>query len=194
VLDVASLALRAVGALFLCAQPLTWLLCGWMDGWCGEWRAACVKLFSLKMNQMDHQRHVKPDDVRVLMSEYCTRRHLEPGEQLFRHGDRASSIFFVDTGHVALFYTTETGAKRGFRNRIQSVTPGGIVGDLDFVLSEPRGFGCEATETSTVFELTHAAHIRLQKERVDIAFALAKVQLRDMCAHVKDVSFRTLQT
>ena len=83
-------------------------------------------------------------------------------------------------------------SSRGQRVVFQSVTPGGIVGDLDMVLQETRSFEGSATEPSVLFELTRASLQRMEREHPELAFALTKVQLRDMCAHIKDVSFRRL--
>lgn len=141
-----------------------------------------------------------------LFREYSIERHFEAGDVVFAEGEAAHSIFVVTDGHVALVRTVAAQAadedrRRSIfsfnrsspsvasRSRLQSVTPGGIVGDIDLILDEPRSFGCEATEHAVLRELSRDSIERMKAEAPHLFSAMTALQLRDMCAHIKDVSF-----
>ena len=143
--------------------------------------------------------------VHELLARFTTKRTYQTDESVFSSDHPAQSFFFVGSGHVVLLQehpsATSTRTRRmvasdpgsvATRYRFQSVTPGGIVGDLDWVLGESRSFGCAATEPSTLYEMTVSQYQAMLQQRPDLAFALARVQLHDMCAHIKDVSFRRI--
>ena len=127
-----------------------------------------------------------------LLLTYGERVEVGGGETLFRADTPAEAIYLIASGHVALVRAPVVWG--GPDSRFQSVTPGGIVGDLDLVLGERRTFGGEATEATVVYRLSRAALARMEGEDPALAHALAKRQLRDMCVHIKDVSFRRLHT
>jgi diguanylate cyclase (GGDEF)-like protein len=90
----------------------------------------------------------------ALISAAGVTRAVLPGEQLFRRGDEAQSMFLIDTGQVRLRF------EGGLADKI--LGPGQYFGELSVFVGEHLRFACAVVETEGVlFEITAAAFASL---------------------------------
>ena len=81
-------------------------------------------------------------------------RAVLPGEQLFRRGDEAQSMYLIDTGQVRLVF------EDGLADKILS--EGQYFGELSVFVGEHLRFGSAVAETECVlFEITSASFASL---------------------------------
>lgn len=92
---------------------------------------------------------LSPDEFRVLASAGTSRAVL-PGEELFRRGEAAASMFLIDTGEVRLSF------EDGLADKL--LGPGTYFGELAVFLGEHQRFAHAVAETPGVlYEVSQAA-------------------------------------
>lgn len=108
-----------------------------------------------------------------------TPRMLEPGEVLFREGDRGTEVFIVRTGRLRITRREgDTDVELGFAD------PGEMVGEMTFVDQAPRA------ATLTAVERTDLAMLDLESVRgaLDAQPAWVRLMLRSLIGHLRETS------
>lgn len=90
---------------------------------------------------------------------------LEPGEILFRQGDKADALFFISEGRLTV--TVDNGLL------LDSVGPGAVIGEMALILGGERSATAQATTQTRLFSLDRHGLDRLGRERPDIVRALS---------------------
>ncbi|MBL8473847.1 MAG: glutaminase A [Rhodocyclaceae bacterium] len=83
----------------------------------------------------------------------CVLRRFEPGQEIFRCGDAANSLFFVTCGTVDLIVRTSNGRER----RVLSVCAGMSFGEFALATGQSRSTGARAADTVECLELRFGA-------------------------------------
>lgn len=87
------------------------------------------------------------------------------GQDIFSHGQKASSIFVLTMGTVKV--ATNTGS--GDEIQIRNLGSGSHFGEMSFLDQEPRSATVTATETSKVIELPYEALLALLDSDLTLA-------------------------
>ena len=93
-----------------------------------------------------------PADVELLLRA-GVRQSLKPGELLFSEGDEGHSLWLVEQGRVEVV----TAIRPGIDRVLESVGPGGVLGELGFIDGGPRNASARAAEPSEVLMLRRAS-------------------------------------
>lgn len=136
---------------------------------------------------------LSPDEFRVLAAAGTSRAVL-PGEELFRRGEAAHSMFLIDTGEVRLSFDDGLADKQ--------LGPGQYFGELAMFIGHHQRFAHAVAETAGVlYEVTHAAfEALLQREPAVIArfmqrsFAYLVAGEHQLVQHLKRRNEDLLQT
>jgi CRP/FNR family cyclic AMP-dependent transcriptional regulator len=91
---------------------------------------------------------------------------LQPGEVLFREGDAGDVMYAVIEGQVEL--------TRG-ETVIETVGPGGIIGELALIDSEPRGATATARATTRAASVDHKYFTYLVQEHPTFALQVMAI-------------------
>ena len=136
---------------------------------------------------------LSPDEFRVLAAAGTSRAVL-PGEELFRRGESAQSMFLIDTGEVRLSFDDGLADKQ--------LGPGQYFGELAMFIGRHQRFAHAVAETPGVlYEVTHAAfEALLQREPAVVArfmqrsFAYLVAGEHQLVQHLKRRNEDLLQT
>ncbi|MCB2099575.1 MAG: Crp/Fnr family transcriptional regulator [Rhodobacterales bacterium] len=86
------------------------------------------------------------------------RKGFQPGEVIFREGERASVAYVVQTGKVAI--VKNLGSKDGSEKILGAVAQGGIFGEMALVDDAVRMASAKAMEATTVIVVSRATFAR----------------------------------
>jgi CRP-like cAMP-binding protein len=98
------------------------------------------------------------------------RRTLREGEILFSEGDAGSSLFLLHEGSLVVSKTVA-----GERQRIASVRPGDVVGELSLLTGAPRSATVQATAEAVLLEIGRDDLQPILERRPELALRLADV-------------------
>ncbi|MEM6517771.1 MAG: SulP family inorganic anion transporter [Cyanobacteria bacterium P01_C01_bin.70] len=105
-----------------------------------------------------------PDQVRPFM-QYLEKMKLPPGEILFRQGEAAEALYFIESGQVSTFL--ELGANK--TKQLRTSGPGTIVGEIGLYRQTRHIGSCSADKPTSVYKLSRRSLGQMQQERPDIA-------------------------
>jgi SulP family sulfate permease len=108
-----------------------------------------------------------PEQIERFMK-YIDREEVEKGRALIHQGEPAESMYFVDSGQVAVQLEVE---KDQFI-RLRSMGGGAVVGEIGLYLQQVRTASIITTQHSIVYKLTNSALDNMEKDDPDIAAAL----------------------
>jgi small-conductance mechanosensitive channel len=111
-----------------------------------------------------------PRPRRARLQANATRHELGPGEHVVDQGETGSSLFVI---HRGAFDVLAEGA--GTLERIGTLGPGAVFGELSLLTGAPRSATVRATTAATVFEITKAEVEPLLRELPDLAEQFATI-------------------
>jgi CRP-like cAMP-binding protein len=88
------------------------------------------------------------------------RRELSAGESLFQEGDPANELYLLTRGRISAFVELRSGDSR----RVSTVGPGGLMGEIAFVMSTPRSASVTVDSDIECWCLPHTAIKHLRDE------------------------------
>lgn len=100
-----------------------------------------------------------------LLAERGRRRDFKKGTQIFRHGERGTSLLIVETGRAEVSITTATGQK----SILGLVGAGDVIGDIACLDGGPRSADVVALEPVTGLEVARRDVLQILKEDGDSA-------------------------
>uniref|UniRef100_A0A7S2B7X7 Cyclic nucleotide-binding domain-containing protein n=1 Tax=Haptolina brevifila TaxID=156173 RepID=A0A7S2B7X7_9EUKA len=120
------------------------------------------------------------------LAPFFRERRYANGQVIFRKGDTAKSLYFITCGEVTLWepasdaLSTNTSAQQTvLGRRLVRYVNGGIFGELDFFLRNPRSFTAVAsTDNCTLQELSRGALQSMQSQASGLAAALEHALLK----------------
>jgi CRP/FNR family transcriptional regulator, cyclic AMP receptor protein len=121
------------------------------------------------------------DELRQV-AELAVPRHYEPGEVIFREGDRSDTCFIVRSGRVRITRTHSGGR----RLTLAELSAGDMFGELSMFDGEGRSATVEALEETSALALLEGDIRRVLREHPDIAVKmLARLASRLRAANEK---------
>jgi len=105
----------------------------------------------------------KADTARMM--EFLEKREVRGGEYLIRQGDEADDLYFIESGGVSVYLELEDGKQV----RLQSLSPGTVVGELGFYLDKGRSASVIADFSTTAYRLTRSALVEMRAKEPDLA-------------------------
>jgi CRP/FNR family cyclic AMP-dependent transcriptional regulator len=115
----------------------------------------------------------------------CRWRDYDAGEQILRHHDRSTEVFFLAAGKVRIVVYSADGKAVVFTD----LKPGAMFGEISAIDRAPRSAGVEAIERSTIASLTASQFESLLLREPAVAVAT----LRHVTAEVRRLSERVLE-
>jgi SulP family sulfate permease len=113
---------------------------------------------------------------------YLERMDVPAGFELFRQGDAADAMYFVDAGSV----TVQLELGDGHRARLRSILSGGVVGEVGVCLCGARTGTAVSAEPSTLYRLSTEAIARMEAKEPALASALHRSIARIMAARLSE--------
>ena len=108
----------------------------------------------------------EPFDIECLTRRGVPRRKLDAGERVFLESDPGSCMYVVCSGAVEVI---------SFGHVLDSVGPGGMLGDLALIDGGPRSAAALATEPTEVAVIDQATFDALVREEPSFVFALLRL-------------------
>jgi len=125
-----------------------------------------------------------PAHLDVAKLEYFLERlPIEKGRYLMRQADDSGSLYFVESGKLAVTIEGEGGAQM----RIRSVNHG-TVGEVGMYVGVPRTASISAEEDSTVYRLVREDLERMEREEPELASAFHKFIARRLAQRLADTT------
>lgn len=93
---------------------------------------------------------------------------LKAGEILFRQGDAADGIYFIETGELSIWLELSGDG----RVKLRDLGPGQCVGEMALYRQEPRAASAEAASRCRLWKLTAARLAELEREAPALASAM----------------------
>ena len=111
---------------------------------------------------------------RLKLQEFFLHRKIETETELFKQGDPAESLFFLERGKIDVFLYSQ-----GRSRRLRTLGPGGLVGEMALYSKGERSATARAHAGSEIWELTQDQWDHLASEHPEIAerFHVYVVQL-----------------
>ena len=138
--------------------------------WCEEQILAAERMTSTGRGGLQEQlarTFSDPAQTERFMS-YLQRMDVPAGFQLFRQGDAADAMYFVDAGSV----TVHLEVGESFGARLRTILSGTVVGEVGVYLEGPRTGTVVAAEPSTLYRLTTESLAHMEAQEPDLASAL----------------------
>jgi SulP family sulfate permease len=101
------------------------------------------------------------------LSAYLDSMTLTEGQTLIRQGEAASDLYLIERGQLSAYVEID-----GKRMRVQTLRPGVMVGELSFILDQPRSASVIADEATTVHRLSREALAKIAAEDAPLAIAV----------------------
>lgn len=125
------------------------------------------------------------------VSRYFERQQVKAGATVFSAGDPSDCIYVLERGSVTLLTSdrsTDRAAEESHQlkpvprgRRILRYENGGIFGELDFFLGQPRSFDAVAETDCTMHVLRRDAFARVVAEEPVVGAAMCEAVLRHLC-------------
>lgn len=106
-----------------------------------------------QLQQFDLLHDCPPADLEQIAIRLRSRR-LQPQETLFRVGDTAESLYWIDQGEIGVFVAD--GAQQQHESLLRVLGSGAVVGEMSLIDGQPRSATCRALEPTQLYELTAA--------------------------------------
>ncbi len=126
---------------------------------------------------------ILPPEDRRRLTERCVERRFEKGQIVYFEGQIADTMLALVEGHLKV----STYSPDGNELLIATVAPGGIIGELGVLSTEPRSATVTATVTSRALILSRAVVMELIEQRPAMAVALLR-RLGDMVRKTTEVA------
>ncbi len=126
---------------------------------------------------------ILPPEDRRRLTERCVERRFEKGQIVYFEGQIADTMLALVEGHLKV----STYSSDGNELLIATVAPGGIIGELGVLSTEPRSATVTATVTSRALILSRAVVMELIEQRPVMAVALLR-RLGDMVRKTTEVA------
>jgi SulP family sulfate permease len=114
-----------------------------------------------------------PDQVAPFVK-YLDKQTLEPGEWLFRAGDRATAIYFIEAGQISTFrgdVPAQITPESAQAFRVQTLGTGTTVGEIEFHRRTTYDVSALCDRPTTLYSLTIDSLEKLQQENPQAAIA-----------------------
>ena len=105
---------------------------------------------------------------------------LEPGDVLIRHGSRATDVYFLESGRLAVMVAPPGGVMR----RVSSVAPGAVVGEIARYIDGNRTADVVAEKASVVYRLSQTVQESLDRDDRDLAAFVHAILARALAEKV----------
>ncbi|NJP09276.1 MAG: cyclic nucleotide-binding domain-containing protein [Leptolyngbyaceae cyanobacterium RU_5_1] len=113
-----------------------------------------------------------PEQVTPFLT-YLEKRIIHEGEILFRQGDPANAIYFVELGQLSTVIELIGGRTKP----VQVFGSGKLIGEVDFYTQAVHQTTAIADSDSCVYQLTHTALHQMQQERPQTAVVFSEMLL-----------------
>ncbi|HEY3323698.1 MAG TPA: SulP family inorganic anion transporter [Planctomycetota bacterium] len=104
----------------------------------------------------------------------CETLKLPPDTALFRRGDPADALYFLERGELSVMLPLEGGTSI----RLRSFGPGTVVGEMGLYTKQPRSADVVTTVPCRVQKLSAARMAQMEKEHPDVAIAFHSYVVR----------------
>lgn len=104
------------------------------------------------------------------------RRDVAAGETLCIEGEPADSMFFIESGHIAIVVRREDGSSQ----RLRSLGERTMLGEMGLYRGAPRSASAIAEKPSIVFELTREAFTNIERADPELAGAIHRSIVREL--------------
>ncbi len=111
-------------------------------------------------------------------------RHLDPGAVLIRQGERAEDLFIIRSGRVGIYYETEDGRQL----RLRAAVGGAMVGEMAYILAQPRSASVIAETPATAWCLSGEALARIDHDEPQLMIAVQQAILRHLAVRLGDTT------
>jgi sulfate permease, SulP family len=108
------------------------------------------------------------------MEAYLEQLKLEPDDILVNEGDDSDALYFIETGQVTVYVH----AKNNNRVRLQTLSPGTLVGEVGFFLDSPRSASVIADRRTVAYRLSRSAMLTMQENDPELALAFKDLIIR----------------
>jgi SulP family sulfate permease len=133
---------------------------------------------------IEYMKRKLPKGVEVTKLErYLEKMPIENGRYLMRQADDSDSLYFVESGKLAVMIEGEGGAQM----RIRSVNHG-TIGEVGMYIGLPRTASVWAEEDSTVYRLAREDLARMEKEHPELASAFHKFIARRLAQRLANTT------
>ena len=125
-----------------------------------------------------------------VVSRFFERQQVASKSTIFQKGSEPDSIFVLESGTVSLYTGSGSdgeGDGDNGRRRILRYANGGIFGELDFFLNQPRTYGAVAGGDCTVHVLSREAYGDLLQQEPAAAAAMQAALLKHLCLEINSV-------
>ncbi len=119
---------------------------------------------------------------------FFRRMELDAGAVLFRQGEEATDLFYIEEGRIDVF--GEIGKQR---RRLRTLGPGTFLGEMALYRKEKRSAGAEAVESSVVYVLEEAQWKRIREEHPEVAEVLHLFMVRLLSERLSRSNVRLLR-
>lgn len=130
--------------------------------------------------------HTKEEANRILL--LCRQRTLRKGESLVKRGQRASSLFILEAGTLAVFDTLREGEVT-----LAELNAGAVVGELGLLDGAPRSANVRAATNCVVHELPYDALGHLFVSLDAAAYKLVRQMSLALCERIRETNGRIAQ-
>ncbi len=116
------------------------------------------------------------------LQRYADQCSFAPGDTLIRQGDGSDDIFIVRSGTLSVLVD----GPAGDRVRLRTAGPGTLVGEIAFILAQPRTAWVVAETAVTADRITRAGLARMATEQPQLLVDLQTAMLRILARRVSD--------
>lgn len=115
---------------------------------------------------------------------YLVKMKIPARYHLFKQGDRSDSLYFIESGEVAVFLEGEHTSLR-----LSKSGPGTIVGEMGFYLHIKRSATVRAEAPCVLYKLTEQAMVELEADHPEIALVFHKGIVRVLALRVFQTNY-----
>ncbi len=130
-----------------------------------------------------------PPDAWEVLATYISRRTIEQGKVLIGQGTLDRTVFIVETGMLRVQYL-----KADAELEIAQLGPGAVIGEGAFFSDIPRNATVQATQDSTLWELTPDKFRALSKDDPPMALTVAMALGAVLATRMLDISKKVAVT
>lgn len=120
----------------------------------------------------------------TLLKNYFNHIEVPEGEILYRQGETAHDLIYLEKGKLSVFL--EYGTKN--QVRLTEIKEGAIVGEMGLFLQEPRSATVVATQPSIIYKLTDSNLNKLYLEQPELGIALDKLIIKLLGRRIKQAN------
>ena len=98
----------------------------------------------------------------------------QPGIVVFKQGDPATSLYFVESGKVTALLELPDGK----RKRLRTMGAGTVVGEMGLYMNKARSATIMTEERSTLYQLSADSFKKMEAEDAELASAVHEFMVR----------------